>query len=149
MSGSSGTLTTSLTDGQCQTSSSTPDATSPKTRNKFIPSDPHEECAVCHGDASGKHFGAYTCESCKLFFLRILKIKSGGRPLICANSNKCLITVNTRSMCRACRFKKCCDAGMSRDKCVYGRNARLIPPAGTPSAATSSANSAASPTISC
>ena len=112
----------------CSPNSSPSCAISPKIRNKFIPSDPHQECVVCHGSASGKHFGAYTCESCKLFFLRILKMRNGGRPLVCGNSNKCQVTVNTRSMCRACRFRKCCDAGMAREKCVYGRNARLIVP---------------------
>ena len=62
----------------CSPNSSPSCAISPKIRNKFIPSDPHQECVVCHGSASGKHFGAYTCESCKLFFLRILKNEEWG-----------------------------------------------------------------------
>ena len=89
----------------------------------YAPSNPRELCTVCGADASGRHFGSYTCESCKLFFLRLTQGKNA-RPLRCAKDVRCDLMSRSRSVCRLCRYKKCLDVGMSKDRIVYGRNAR-------------------------
>ena len=95
----------------------------PGTSRGYAPSDPQKLCAVCGACASGRHFGAYTCESCKLFFLRLTQGKNA-RPLKCAKDERCNIQSRLRSVCRLCRYKKCIASGMSKDRIVYGRNAR-------------------------
>ena len=97
----------------------------------YAPSDPQRLCVVCGACASGRHFGAYTCESCKLFFLRLTQGKNA-RPLKCGNDERCNLESRLRSVCRLCRYKKCIESGMSKDRIVYGRNARSSQKYSTP-----------------
>lgn len=46
------------------------------------------------------------------FFRRIAKEK-GSKPYRCSKSQNCVVTTGTRNLCRACRYQKCLDIGMS------------------------------------
>ena len=91
-------------------------------------------CLVCGASASGIHFGAVTCEACKVrhinessminnhefvmkkkgFFRRSIKENAPERYR-CAENNNCQILATSKITCRACRFAKCIQAGMSMD----------------------------------
>ena len=91
-------------------------------------------CLVCGAAASGIHFGAVTCEACKVrhidessminnhefvmkkkgFFRRSIKENAPERYR-CAENNNCQILATSKITCRACRFAKCIQAGMSMD----------------------------------
>lgn len=78
-------------------------------------------CEVCNDLSSGYHYGAFTCEACKLFFSRTTKNKRKRKFDECSSKN-CDINVQTRSDCSECRFKKCLFKGMSLSKSKFGRN---------------------------
>lgn len=78
-------------------------------------------CEVCGDLSSGYHYGAFTCEACKLFFSRTTKNKRKRKFDECLSKN-CDISVQTRSDCSECRFKKCLFKGMSLTKSKFGRN---------------------------
>lgn len=46
------------------------------------------------------------------FFRRIAKEK-GNKQYRCSKSQNCEVTTGTRNLCRACRYQKCLDIGMS------------------------------------
>ncbi len=78
----------------------------------------NKKCEVCFVSASGFHYGAYTCEACKLFFVRTAKRT---RREQCSLKN-CQIALETRSDCSDCRFTKCIAVGMSlTGRSRYGR----------------------------
>lgn len=91
---------------------------------------PSITCLVCGDVARGFNFDVMTCMSCKTFFRRhALESKVRIRTLMipvyfcfvsiqkkkftCHNDNKCKITKDTRSLCGACRLKKCFSLGMN------------------------------------
>ena len=41
------------------------------------------------------------------------------RLYFCLNKNKCVITADNRKNCKACRFNKCINCGMSMDGKYY------------------------------
>ncbi|UJR29923.1 hypothetical protein I4U23_017470 [Adineta vaga] len=82
-------------------------------------------CLVCSGSASGIHFGAVTCEACKGFFRRSIKENAPERYR-CAENNNCEIRSTSKITCRACRFRKCIQAGMSMDASRIGRQSNLF-----------------------
>ncbi|CAF1274475.1 unnamed protein product [Adineta ricciae] len=82
-------------------------------------------CLVCGGSASGIHFGAVTCEACKGFFRRSIKENAPDRYR-CTENNNCDIHATSKITCRACRFKKCVQAGMSMDASRIGRQSNLF-----------------------
>ncbi|CAF3771316.1 unnamed protein product, partial [Adineta steineri] len=82
-------------------------------------------CLVCSASASGIHFGAVTCEACKGFFRRSIKENAPERYR-CAENNNCEILSTSKITCRACRFKKCVDAGMSMNASRIGRQSNLF-----------------------
>ncbi len=87
-----------------------------KKRPAYIESD--KKCEVCHVAASGFHYGAYTCEACKLFFTRTAKKSRRER----CPTRDCPITPTTRSHCSDCRYSKCTAVGMSlTGRSRYGR----------------------------
>ncbi|CAF0834302.1 unnamed protein product [Didymodactylos carnosus] len=94
---------------------------SPKTEDlyKKLP------CLVCGSSASGIHFGAVTCEACKGFFRRSIKENAPDRYR-CAENNNCEINSTSKITCRACRFRKCINAGMSMDASRIGRQSNLF-----------------------
>lgn len=67
-------------------------------------------CQVCGDDASGCHYGALTCGSCKVFFKRAA---AGKQNHLCASRNDCTIDKLRRKNCASCRLKRCFMSGMS------------------------------------
>nr|WEQ89985.1 androgen receptor beta [Apteronotus albifrons] len=74
----------------------------------FFP--PQRTCLICADEASGCHYGALTCGSCKVFFKRAAE---GKQKYLCASRNDCTIDKMRRKNCPSCRLKKCFEAGMS------------------------------------
>ena len=70
-----------------------------------------ETCVVCGDRASGRHFGAISCEGCKGFFKRTTKNQLGYQCL--TKRQDCEVTKITRSRCQSCRLQKCLAMGMS------------------------------------
>uniref|UniRef100_A0A0K0ELB2 Nuclear hormone receptor HR96 n=1 Tax=Strongyloides stercoralis TaxID=6248 RepID=A0A0K0ELB2_STRER len=69
-------------------------------------------CAVCGDTAIGTNFGVTSCESCKAFYRRNSLRKT---TIFCPFQGNCLININSRKNCQACRLKKCIDVGMKKD----------------------------------
>ncbi|XP_007228437.3 androgen receptor [Astyanax mexicanus] len=67
-------------------------------------------CQVCGEQASGCHYGALTCGSCKVFFKRAA---TGKQKYLCASRNDCTIDKLRRRNCPSCRLKRCLESGMS------------------------------------
>jgi len=66
-------------------------------------------CVVCGDDGAKMHYNVLACLGCKGFFRRALKKAD---QYECINDNKCVINKYARNSCRACRLKKCLEAGM-------------------------------------
>ncbi|XP_071983231.1 nuclear receptor subfamily 2 group C member 2 [Engystomops pustulosus] len=71
-----------------------------------------EYCVVCGDKASGRHYGAVSCEGCKGFFKRSVR-KS--LTYSCRSSQDCVINKHHRNRCQFCRLKKCLDMGMKME----------------------------------
>ncbi|CAF2586556.1 unnamed protein product [Rotaria sp. Silwood2] len=70
------------------------------------------DCVVCGDRATGKHYGAISCDGCKGFFRRSVR----KNPVYeCRHQNNCTIDKDKRNQCRHCRWKKCIRMGMKRD----------------------------------
>ncbi|CAF1676729.1 unnamed protein product, partial [Adineta ricciae] len=82
-------------------------------------------CLVCADPSSGIHFGAVTCEACKGFFRRSMRENAVERYR-CAENNNCEIRSGSKVTCRACRFRKCVQKGMSMDASRIGRQSNLF-----------------------
>jgi hypothetical protein len=79
----------------------------------------HLKCVVCGDVSSGFHYGAYTCEACKLFFIRAEKNNREFNK--CPNGN-CSVNIDKRKSCAACRYKMCIASGMDLNKSKFGRH---------------------------
>ncbi|XP_072127045.1 androgen receptor isoform X2 [Mobula birostris] len=71
---------------------------------------PQKTCLICGDEASGCHYGALTCGSCKVFFKRAAE---GKHKFLCASRNDCTIDKVRRKNCPSCRLRKCFAAGMT------------------------------------
>ncbi|XP_078504669.1 nuclear receptor subfamily 2 group C member 1 [Lissotriton helveticus] len=73
-----------------------------------------EICVVCGDKASGRHYGAVTCEGCKGFFKRSIR-----KNLVytCRGSKECVINKHHRNRCQYCRLQRCIALGMKQDCC--------------------------------
>ncbi|XP_027630146.1 nuclear receptor subfamily 2 group C member 1 isoform X4 [Tupaia chinensis] len=71
-----------------------------------------ELCVVCGDKASGRHYGAITCEGCKGFFKRSIR-----KNLVysCRGSKDCIINKHHRNRCQYCRLQRCIAFGMKQD----------------------------------
>ncbi|XP_019383366.1 PREDICTED: hepatocyte nuclear factor 4-gamma isoform X1 [Gavialis gangeticus] len=69
-------------------------------------------CAICGDRATGKHYGASSCDGCKGFFRRSIR-KS--HVYTCRFSRQCVVDKDKRNQCRFCRLKKCFRAGMKKE----------------------------------
>lgn len=69
-------------------------------------------CSICSDRATGKHYGANSCDGCKGFFRRTIR---KNQTYSCRFSRTCVIDKDKRNTCRYCRFKKCIQAGMRRE----------------------------------
>ncbi|CAD5124100.1 DgyrCDS12402 [Dimorphilus gyrociliatus] len=76
-------------------------------------------CQVCGISSSGYHYGVFTCEACKVFYRRSsYKFET----YKCSNGRKsCIPGTDFSFSCKYCRYKKCLDVGMSRQKIKIGR----------------------------
>ncbi|XP_054852364.1 androgen receptor [Eublepharis macularius] len=83
-------------------------------RDHMLPIDyyfpPQKTCLICGDEASGCHYGALTCGSCKVFFKRAAE---GKQKYLCASRNDCTIDKFRRKNCPSCRLRKCYEAGMT------------------------------------
>ncbi|CAD5224840.1 unnamed protein product [Bursaphelenchus xylophilus] len=70
-------------------------------------------CKVCYADSTEKHFGVQTCRPCAAFFRRSCIQK---RKYKCNQKEDCHINQTIRILCPACRYKKCFEVGMRKDK---------------------------------
>nr|VZI23253.1 unnamed protein product [Spirometra erinaceieuropaei] len=68
-------------------------------------------CLICGDKATGKHYGAYSCDGCKGFFRRSVRRK---HTYSCRYNRSCVIDKDMRNQCRFCRLKKCFRVGMNR-----------------------------------
>uniref|UniRef100_A0A915EE95 Uncharacterized protein n=1 Tax=Ditylenchus dipsaci TaxID=166011 RepID=A0A915EE95_9BILA len=68
-----------------------------------------ENCSICFAKADGLHYGAISCRSCNAFFRRAVTFK---QKFACRKGGNCDLK-SVRCACRACRFGKCLQAGMS------------------------------------
>lgn len=69
-------------------------------------------CRICGDRATGKHYGAYSCDGCKGFFRRSVR---KAQNYSCRFNWNCVITKDKRNQCRCCRFRKCISAGMKKE----------------------------------
>merc|ERR1719228_1568143 len=101
-------------------------ATSPDTSTRISPAPPArspqgyrppsynsvELCVVCGDRASGRHYGAISCEGCKGFFKRSIRKQLGYQ---CRGNKECEVTKHARNRCQYCRLQKCLGMGMRSD----------------------------------
>lgn len=71
-----------------------------------------EQCVVCGDRASGRHYGAVSCEGCKGFFKRSIRKQLA---YSCRGSRDCQVTKHHRNRCQYCRLHKCLAMGMRAD----------------------------------
>ncbi|XP_072402720.1 nuclear receptor subfamily 2 group C member 1-A-like isoform X2 [Diabrotica undecimpunctata] len=71
-----------------------------------------ELCVVCGDRASGRHYGAISCEGCKGFFKRSIRKQLGYQ---CRGNQNCEVTKHHRNRCQYCRLQKCLACGMRSD----------------------------------
>lgn len=71
-----------------------------------------EICSVCGDHSTGRHYGANTCEGCKLFFKRSIKKQL---YYTCRVTGSCPVNKRYRNSCQYCRMKKCLRVGMKRE----------------------------------
>ncbi|XP_066440255.1 hepatocyte nuclear factor 4-beta-like [Eleutherodactylus coqui] len=69
-------------------------------------------CAICEDRATGKHYGASSCDGCKGFFRRSVR---KNHMYACRFSRQCVVDKDKRNQCRYCRLRKCFRAGMKKE----------------------------------
>lgn len=71
-----------------------------------------EYCVVCGDKASGRHYGAVSCEGCKGFFKRSVR---KNLTYSCRSKQDCVINKHHRNRCQFCRLRKCLKMGMKTE----------------------------------
>lgn len=71
-----------------------------------------QNCAICGDRATGKHYGAPSCDGCKGFFRRSVR---KNHMYACRFVRQCVVDKDKRNQCRYCRLKKCFKAGMKKE----------------------------------
>ncbi|KAM8947155.1 hepatocyte nuclear factor 4-beta isoform 2-T2 [Pelodytes ibericus] len=69
-------------------------------------------CSICGDRATGKHYGASSCDGCKGFFRRSVR---KNHVYTCRFSRQCVVDKDKRNQCRYCRLRKCFRAGMKKE----------------------------------
>lgn len=72
----------------------------------------YTNCAICNDRATGKHYGAASCDGCKGFFRRSVR---KNHVYTCRFRRCCTVDKDKRNQCRYCRLKKCFKAGMRKE----------------------------------
>ncbi|XP_044747612.1 hepatocyte nuclear factor 4-gamma isoform X5 [Coccinella septempunctata] len=72
----------------------------------------NQRCAICGDRATGKHYGAASCDGCKGFFRRSVR---KNHLYTCRFSRNCVVDKDKRNQCRYCRLRKCFKAGMKKE----------------------------------
>ncbi|BFZ14545.1 hypothetical protein BsWGS_17584 [Bradybaena similaris] len=75
-------------------------------------------CRVCGAPGAGLHYGVNTCEACKGFFHRSLKIWTQYK---CERNEHCTIEPGRSKLCQLCRYQRCLAAGMAKEAIKTGR----------------------------
>ncbi|CAD5215009.1 unnamed protein product [Bursaphelenchus xylophilus] len=86
------------------------------SREPFFPMEPKQSgsgstdlCKICGHLAAGFHYQCLSCLRCKTFFRRAVLQRQSTK---CENHNRCN-SPSAPKLCRACRYKKCLEMGMS------------------------------------
>ncbi|KAM6980629.1 hepatic nuclear factor 4, beta [Aplochiton taeniatus] len=69
-------------------------------------------CSICADRATGKHYGAASCDGCKGFFRRSVR---KNHAYTCRFNRLCVVDKDKRNQCRYCRLRKCFRAGMKKE----------------------------------
>ncbi|XP_047435791.1 hepatic nuclear factor 4, beta [Mugil cephalus] len=69
-------------------------------------------CSICADRATGKHYGASSCDGCKGFFRRSIR---NNHTYNCRFNRQCVVDKDKRNQCRYCRLRKCFKAGMRKE----------------------------------
>uniref|UniRef100_M4A0D7 Hepatocyte nuclear factor 4-beta-like n=1 Tax=Xiphophorus maculatus TaxID=8083 RepID=M4A0D7_XIPMA len=69
-------------------------------------------CFICADRATGKHYGASSCDGCKGFFRRSIR---SNQTYNCRFNRQCVVDKDKRNQCRYCRLRKCFKAGMRKE----------------------------------
>jgi len=77
-----------------------------------IPFPQASTCQICEDRATGKHYGAISCDGCKGFFRRSIRKNQNYN---CRFAKECSISKDSRNQCRYCRLKKCLRVGMKKE----------------------------------
>ncbi|XP_027022758.1 nuclear receptor subfamily 2 group C member 2 isoform X4 [Tachysurus fulvidraco] len=85
---------------------------------------PVEYCVVCGDKASGRHYGAVSCEGCKGFFKRSVR-KS--LTYSCRSNQDCVVNKHHRNRCQFCRLRKCLEMGMRMESVQSERKPLDLP----------------------
>ncbi|XP_075149369.1 hepatocyte nuclear factor 4 isoform X2 [Haematobia irritans] len=91
---------------------STSFATGNNNNNSNLNSQTSTVCAICGDRATGKHYGASSCDGCKGFFRRSVR---KNHQYTCRFSRNCVVDKDKRNQCRYCRLRKCFKAGMKKE----------------------------------
>jgi len=78
----------------------------------YVDTEYSDVCVVCGDKASGRHYGAISCEGCKGFFKRSIRKENG---YLCRGNKDCQVNKSQRNRCQYCRMEKCLAMGMRGD----------------------------------
>jgi len=78
----------------------------------YVDTECSDVCVVCGDKASGRHYGAISCEGCKGFFKRSIRKENG---YLCRGNKDCQVNKSQRNRCQYCRMEKCLAMGMRGD----------------------------------
>ncbi|AWP01588.1 putative hepatocyte nuclear factor 4-beta-like [Scophthalmus maximus] len=110
-----------VTSLQTDTKDSTASASPPQ------PERGRPQCSICADRATGKHYGAASCDGCKGFFRRSIR---NHHTYNCRFNRQCTVDKDKRNQCRFCRLQKCLMAGMRKEAvqnerdCIHSHKAK-------------------------
>ncbi|XP_055363469.1 hepatic nuclear factor 4, beta isoform X2 [Betta splendens] len=112
--------------------SSAADASAAAASSPSPPGACRTRCSICADRATGKHYGASSCDGCKGFFRRSVR---SSHAYNCRFNRQCVVDKDKRNQCRYCRLQKCFKAGMRKEAVQNERDCITSPRARGPAAA--------------